>query len=95
MSEGIEAIRERRPKAKNDTDLLSGPGKIGAALAVTGDDTGTDLLDERSKIRIVAGREAPSVLAGPRVGLKDGVDHGLMWRFIDEEHAEWASSPRL
>ncbi|MCH7945323.1 MAG: DNA-3-methyladenine glycosylase [Armatimonadetes bacterium] len=92
--DGVEAIRERRPKAKSDTDLLSGPGKIGAALAVTGDDTGTDLLHEGSKIRIVAGREVESVLAGPRVGLKDGIDHGLMWRFIDEANAEWASSPR-
>ncbi|MCH8978810.1 MAG: DNA-3-methyladenine glycosylase, partial [Armatimonadetes bacterium] len=93
--EGIEVIRERRPKAKRDADLLSGPGKIGAALAVTGDDTGTDLLHERSKVRIVAGREVLSVLTGPRVGLRDGIDHGLMWRFIDEANREWASSPRL
>lgn len=93
--EGIEGMRERRRKAKTDADLLSGPGKIGAALAVTGDDTGTDLLYERSNIRIVAGSEVRGVLEGPRVGLRDGTDHGLMWRFIDEENAEWASKPNI
>jgi DNA-3-methyladenine glycosylase len=31
---GLETIRERRPKAKRDVDLMSGPGKICAALAI-------------------------------------------------------------
>ena len=31
---GIEAMRERRPKAKRDRDLTNGPGKLCAALAV-------------------------------------------------------------
>ncbi|MEM8495780.1 MAG: DNA-3-methyladenine glycosylase, partial [Planctomycetota bacterium] len=30
-TEGLEAMRQRRPKAKRDTDLCSGPGKLGAA----------------------------------------------------------------
>ena len=95
LVEGIEAIRSRRPKAKKDADLLSGPGKIGEALGVTGADTGTDLLDKASSVRIVPGEEVKNVLTGARVGLKDGIDHGQMWRFIDEANADWASSPRL
>jgi len=31
---GIESMRKRRPKAKNDYELMNGPGKICAALAV-------------------------------------------------------------
>src|SRR5829696_4246955 len=31
---GIEAIRERRPKAKKETDLMNGPGKICMALDI-------------------------------------------------------------
>ncbi|MEA2162674.1 MAG: DNA-3-methyladenine glycosylase [Thermoanaerobaculia bacterium] len=31
---GIEAMRERRPKAKRDRDLLNGPGKLCSAMAV-------------------------------------------------------------
>lgn len=31
---GVESMRERRPKAKRDHDLMNGPGKLCAALAV-------------------------------------------------------------
>src|SRR3954470_9518687 len=31
---GIETIRERRPKAKRDRDLMNGPGKLCSALAI-------------------------------------------------------------
>ena len=31
---GIESMRKRRPKAKNDYELMNGPGKVCAALAV-------------------------------------------------------------
>ncbi len=32
--QGIEAMRERRPKAKNDYELMNGPGKVCAALGI-------------------------------------------------------------
>jgi len=31
---GIESMRKRRPKAKNDFELMNGPGKLCAALAI-------------------------------------------------------------
>jgi len=31
---GIETMRERRPKAKRDRDLMNGPGKLCSALAI-------------------------------------------------------------
>jgi DNA-3-methyladenine glycosylase len=31
---GIESMRERRPKAKRDRDLMNGPGKLCSAMAV-------------------------------------------------------------
>src|SRR5271167_1104174 len=33
--EGIEIMRRRRPKARTDRDLTSGPGKLTRALAIT------------------------------------------------------------
>lgn len=92
--EGLEAVRARRPKAARDTDLLSGPGKIGAALGVNGDDTWTDLFDPESRVRVVPGRVVKNVLTGPRVGLREGSDQ-RHWRFIDEKNAQWASSPKI
>ncbi len=33
--QGIESMRERRPKAKRDRDLMNGPAKLCSAMAVT------------------------------------------------------------
>jgi DNA-3-methyladenine glycosylase len=40
---GIEIMRSRRPRAKTDRDLTSGPGKLTQALGVTLSDNGADL----------------------------------------------------
>ena len=42
-TEGLDAMRADRPKAKTDRDLCSGPGKLGAALAIDRTHDGTDL----------------------------------------------------
>src|SRR5271167_3597176 len=41
--EGLNLMRERRPKARTDRDLASGPGKLTRALGITRKDTGTDM----------------------------------------------------
>ncbi len=43
-TEGLGVMRERRPKAKRDADLASGPGKLGAAFGINRGDDGTDLV---------------------------------------------------
>ena len=44
---GIESIRERRPKAKRDLDLMNGPGKLCSALAIDKALDGESLRGER------------------------------------------------
>lgn len=41
--EGLDVMRGRRPKARTDRDLASGPGKLTQALGITRKDTGVDL----------------------------------------------------
>lgn len=41
--EGIEVMRRRRPKARTDRDLTSGPGKLTLALAITRAHNGVDV----------------------------------------------------
>lgn len=47
-TQGLDAMRRRRPKARRDTDLCSGPGKVGAAFAVDRSHDGTDLTNSRT-----------------------------------------------
>src|ERR1700684_2331296 len=41
--EGLDAMRVRRPRARTDRDLASGPGKLTRALGITRKHTGADL----------------------------------------------------
>lgn len=89
--EGVDNMFARRPKAKSERDLLSGPGKLAAALGLSQEQNGWDLFSPASELRIEEGVPALAVMAGPRVGIKVGTEH--LWRFIDAESVPWVSRP--
>ena len=92
--DGLETFRLRRPKAKADTDLLSGPGKLAAAFAITGTDNGTYLLDMNSELHLEPPDEGVvRVAIGTRIGLAQGKGHELPWRFADVDKLKWVSRP--
>jgi DNA-3-methyladenine glycosylase len=67
--EGLDLMRARRPKARTDRDLASGPGKLTRALGITRKHTGVDLT--RGDL-VVMSRPAlsPSQIAvTPRIGI--------------------------
>ncbi len=76
---GLAAMRRDRPKASGDADLGAGPGKLCAALAVTGDHDGIDL--RKGPVRLLDDGLAPPVrpARGVRIGISRGVEHP--WRF--------------
>ena len=77
-TEGLDVMRTRRPKARRDRDLCSGPGKVGAAFAVDRGDDGLDLTtsDTLWLERRRGDTPAPgSVVACPRIG----VDYAGPW----------------
>jgi DNA-3-methyladenine glycosylase len=67
---GLETIRMRRPKAKREVDLMSGPGKICAALAIDRSLDGEPLDGETL---FVTKRDAEiaddDIVVSPRVGV--------------------------
>ena len=65
--EGIDLIRERRG-ARNGTELLAGPGRVGEALGL---DVGWSNHDAcaRGGLEVHAGRAPERILVGPRVGV--------------------------
>ena len=77
-TEGLELMYGRRVKAKADTDLCSGPGKLCQALDIKRSLDGQDVVDgellfvERARRRALA---ADGIVARPRVG----VDYAEEW----------------
>jgi DNA-3-methyladenine glycosylase len=76
---GQDIIRRRR-QVTTDRDLTNGPGKLTAALGITGTDNGLDLFDSRLIISREFDRPAAIERSG-RVGVSQGSE--LPWRFFD------------
>ena len=64
--------------------LASGPGLVAAAFDITRVDTGVDLLDPASTLRLEPGQPREVVIT-PRVGIAYAAEpwRGLPWRFLD------------
>ena len=86
--EGIEAMQERRSRARLRRDLCSGPAKLCQALAIVGDDDGADLVDGCGELRIVDdGTPSPKRPGqGPRIGLSKGMEHPWRWFVEGDEN---------
>ncbi|MEX0744191.1 MAG: DNA-3-methyladenine glycosylase [Phycisphaeraceae bacterium] len=71
-TEGLDAMHDRRPAARRDTDLCSGPGKLCQALAITRDLDGVDLT-ENARLFLERGRHRRypdrSIVTTARVGV--------------------------
>ena len=91
--QGLDIMYSRRPKAKKPEDPLSGPGKLAAGFGLSKAQNGWDLFDPSSDMRIEGGIPTDEILAGPRVGIKVGVDH--LWRFCDGSSLNWISKPPI
>lgn len=83
---GLERMRGDRPGIARDVDLANGPGKLCAALAITGADDGVDLCSPDSRIRLLRDGVAPPArpTRTTRVGITRGVEH--RWRFLVPGH---------
>lgn len=73
--------RLRRPTARRDRDLASGPARLAALLGLGRESNGLDLLDPASPVRLLGGAAVPagSVRTGPRVGVSTA--RTRPWRF--------------
>lgn len=78
---GLDAMRQRRPAARRDRDLCSGPGKLCAALAIDDAFDGVDLTTGSSPVRLCDDGTAPPVrpTVTTRVGITKAVDQPWRW----------------
>lgn len=73
---GIETMRKRRPGVR-DRDLLRGPGRLCAALAVDGSIDGMDLCAARSPLRLLDDGVRLRVGISTRIGLTRATEREL------------------
>jgi len=75
----LEPLWARRPTARRERDLCSGPAKLCQALGIDKEFDGEDLVEGR--IRIVDDGTPPpdEPDVSPRIGIREAVDH--LWRF--------------
>jgi DNA-3-methyladenine glycosylase len=78
---GIEEMRARRPAARRDRDLLSGPARLCQAFGLAKAHDGSDLVTADREVTIVDdGTPPPAVPAiSTRIGLSVGTE--LPWRW--------------
>lgn len=81
--DGLTEVRERRPAARRDAELLSGPGRLTVGLEVDGPrHDHLPLLTGDGTLRLADDGwepDAADIVAGPRVGISQAAD--VPWRF--------------
>ncbi len=78
---GIPVMRTRRPAARRDVDLCSGPAKLCEALGLDRAFDGADLVRRDRGVAILDDGVPPPVDPGcsRRIGLSAGVEHEWRW----------------
>jgi DNA-3-methyladenine glycosylase len=79
--DGLEAMWSRRPKARRERDLCSGPGKLAQALGLTGALDGTDL--STGPVLLLDDGTPPPAQPGNsvRIGISPGKGERSPWRW--------------
>ena len=84
--DGVSLMRARRPAARRDVDLTNGPGKLCAALGITGAHNAHPL--QRPPLTIRLGTRVPrrNVVVTPRIGIRECADWPLRWFIADNPY---------
>jgi DNA-3-methyladenine glycosylase len=87
--DGVDFMRARRPKARTDRALTSGPARLAQALGINGLDDGIDLV--RGPLRILDDGTPPPTrpARATRIGLAPGRgdEHRWRWYVRGDPHA--------
>ena len=83
---GVEEMWTRRPKARRERDLCSGPAKLTQALGIDGTHDGADLVTgDRGVLVCDDGTPPPtSPVNTTRIGLTAGAEHRWRWYVPDD-----------
>ena len=91
---GTEQMLARRPKARSEQDILSGPGKIAAALGLNQDQYGINVLSPNGILELIPSPEPKRIVVGTRIGIAKGKGDEMIRRYIDADEIKWASATK-
>lgn len=96
---GIDDMWRSRPKARRERDLMSGPGKLCAALGITRDDNGVNVTSGGDVAIFRDATPIPNadaIAVGTRVGISQAVDEPWRWWDVRSPHVSSGrgASPR-
>jgi DNA-3-methyladenine glycosylase len=85
---GVDQMRERRPAAKREIDLTSGPARLCQAFGIDGSFDGADLVTADRGITIVDDGVTPPAdpLVSARIGLSAGAELEWRWSVAGDPH---------
>lgn len=94
--EGLETMWPRRPRARRERDLCSGPAKLCSAFGIDGSYDGADLVTGDQGVTIVDDGTPPPGRPGTseRIGLRAGVEHPWRWFVPGDPNLSRRGSPR-
>ncbi len=72
--QGLDIMRSRRPRARTERDLTSGPGKLTRALAITRAQNGVDMTRGDLVVRVPAVASAFEIEVSKRIGITKCAD---------------------
>jgi DNA-3-methyladenine glycosylase len=84
--DGVELMRRRRPKVRNDRDLTNGPGKLCMAMGIVGAMSGASLRDGPIVIRAGEPVADAAVEVTPRIGIRQAAEWPLRYFVRDDPY---------
>ncbi len=83
---GLALMHTRRPRAKNERDLCSGPARLCQAFGITRADDGADLVAGRHRIASDGTPPPRDPVVRPRVGISRAIEEPWRWYVAENAH---------
>jgi DNA-3-methyladenine glycosylase len=90
--DGVELMRRRRPRAKQERELTNGPGKLCLAMGIVGSMSGASLRDGPVVIRSAPAVPDADVVVTPRIGITQAAEWPLRYLVRDDPYV--SATPR-